>query len=238
MLTLQSQLGFHDSELAIVLEDQDFIDSKMDGKPYQAGRLAATLRRQLWREHLGLLPTQEYNAAKEQNAEPPNVSLNKVLEGPENDFVADPLGDEVWETWTDQATTNTKLYRLLFRADPDNDIKTFEDYDHFRPHRGREGHLFDMYLPAKDVRAKLDQIKGHLVWMPLDFLNDAEMAEPGLQVNQWTEVSCIHRLHSSKRTRTNEAEYLHVNHGHPEEIGIYCVYTRQSLPSTEKQIVY
>jgi hypothetical protein len=25
------------------------------------------------------------------------------------------------------------------------------------------------------------------VWMPLDFLRDAEMAEKGLQVNSWTE---------------------------------------------------
>lgn len=171
------------------MEDQDFMNSKMDGKPYKAGRHAATLRRQLWREHLGLLPAQKYNAAKEPNAQPPDVSLNKVLEGPENDFVADPLSDEVWKTWTDQATKNTEVYRVLFRADPDDHIKTFADYDQFRPRRGMEGHLFDLYQPARDVRAKLDEIKGHLVWMPLDFLKDAEMAEPGLQVNQWTEVS-------------------------------------------------
>ena len=37
------------------------------------------------------------------------------------------------------------------------------------------------------MHAKLEQIKGHLVWMPLDFLEDAEMAEKGMQVNEWTE---------------------------------------------------
>jgi len=42
-------------------------------------------------------------------------------------------------------------------------------------------------MPVKEVREKLDQIKGHLVWMPLDFLKDAEMAEKGLQMNQYTE---------------------------------------------------
>lgn len=42
-------------------------------------------------------------------------------------------------------------------------------------------------MPVKEVREKLDQIKGHLVWMPLDFLKDAEMAEKGLQINQYTE---------------------------------------------------
>ncbi|KAJ5150413.1 uncharacterized protein N7500_010602 [Penicillium coprophilum] len=184
----RSQLGSHDSELAIVMEDQDLIDSKMNGQPYQASRLAATLRRQLWREHLGLLPAQDYDASADPNAQPPDVCLNEIDQGPENEFVTDPLSDGVWNTWTSQATGNTEAYRMLFRADPDDHIKTFEDYDNFRP-RGthKEGHLFDPYMPAKDVREKLDLIKGHLVWLPLDFLRDAEMAEPGLAVNQITE---------------------------------------------------
>jgi phospholipase D1/2 len=81
---------------------------------------------------------------------------------------------------------------MLFRTDPDDNIRTFEDYDNFRPRGGiKEGHLFDPYQPVKDVREKLDKIKGHLVWMPLDFLKDAEMAEPGLAVNQITEVSSL-----------------------------------------------
>jgi phospholipase D1/2 len=42
-------------------------------------------------------------------------------------------------------------------------------------------------IPPEEVRHKLDKIKGHLVWMPLDYLKDAEMAERGLQVNTWTE---------------------------------------------------
>jgi phospholipase D1/2 len=42
-------------------------------------------------------------------------------------------------------------------------------------------------MPPEEVRAKLDKIKGHLVWMPLEFLKDAEMAEIGLRINSWTE---------------------------------------------------
>jgi phospholipase D1/2 len=162
----------------------------MDGKPFQAGRMAATLRRQLWREHLGLLPAQQYDASQSPNAQPPNVCMNQVLEGPENDFVTDPMSEPLWEMWTGRATTNTEVYRMLFRADPDDNIKSYDDYDNFRP-RGtqKQGHLFDPYRPVKEVREKLDMVKGHLVWMPLDFLKDAEMAEPGLQLNQITEVS-------------------------------------------------
>ena len=68
-------------------------------------------------------------------------------------------------------------------------VKNFEDYDTFLPKHSKfkQGHLHDPYADPKDVRAKLDQIKGHLVWMPLDFLQDAEMAEKGMQVNDWTE---------------------------------------------------
>ncbi|KAJ5889022.1 Phospholipase D/Transphosphatidylase [Penicillium taxi] len=184
----RSQLGSHDSELAIVMEDQDFIDSTMDGQPYRAARLAATLRRQLWREHMGLLEAQDYDASESDNAKPPDVCLNSIHEGAENDFVADPLCDAVWNAWTERATTNTETYRVLFRADPDDHIKTFEDYDHFYP-RGahKQGHLFDPFMPAQEVREKLDRIRGHLVWLPLNFLCDAEMAEPGLAVNQITE---------------------------------------------------
>lgn len=41
---------------------------------------------------------------------------------------------------------------------------------------------------AEDIRKKLDKVKGHLVWMSLDFLKDAKtMAETGLQVNAATE---------------------------------------------------
>ncbi len=67
-------------------------------------------------------------------------------------------------------------------------VKTFDDYEAFLPKNNiKQGHLHDPYMPVQDVRQKLDQIKGHLVWMPLEFLKDAEMAERGLQVNAYTE---------------------------------------------------
>lgn len=171
------------------MEDQDFIDSTMDGKPYKAARLAATLRRHLWKEHLGLLPAQSPDECNDPNAQPPDFCLNATTEGPENNLVEDPLGDELWEIWTERATVNTEIYRSLFHADPDDTIKTFEDYNRFRPWgEYREGHVFDSEIPVADVKRKLDEIRGHLVWMPLGFLEDAEMAESGLTINRITEV--------------------------------------------------
>ncbi|KKY27580.1 putative phospholipase [Phaeomoniella chlamydospora] len=184
----RSQIGSHDSELSIVMQDTKTIEITMDGKPYQAAQLANTLRRHLWREHLGLISAQELDASKDPNARPPNVCGNDYDEGEHWDFVADPLSDKVWDLWTQQADKNTEIYRQLFRADPDNNIKTFKEYNNFAPREHiKQGHIHDEHIPASEVRAKLDQIRGHLVWMPLDFLKDENMAEKGLQVNAYTE---------------------------------------------------
>ena len=115
----RSQLGIHDSELSIVMTDTKTLTTKMDGKEYEAGHHAATLRRYLWREHLGLLPPQELDANKDPNAQPPDVP-NDPQENETYDFVADPLSDEVWDMWTSRATKNTQIFRQLFHADPDN----------------------------------------------------------------------------------------------------------------------
>ena len=73
-------------------------------------------------------------------------------------------------------------------ANPPHAVKTFDDYQNFLPKNNiKQGHLHDPFMPVAEVRQKLDQIKGHLVWMSLDFLQDAEMAEKGLQVNAYTE---------------------------------------------------
>jgi len=188
----RSQLGYHDSELSIVMEDTNKIDIQMGGKPWKAGHHAATLRRMLWREHLGLLPAQPLDASKDPNAQPPDDCPNNAHEDDDDEwdaFVSDPLDDKVWEMWTSRATTNTEVFRDMFHADPDDTIHTFEDYEEFLP-RGqhKQGHVFNIKeRSVKDVKEKLDKIKGHLVWMPLEFLRNAQMAERGLQLNSYTE---------------------------------------------------
>ncbi|KAI0967249.1 phospholipase D/nuclease [Xylaria arbuscula] len=186
----RSQEGHHDSELSIVMEDTDRIQSTMDGQPFEAGRHAATLRRYLWREHMGLLPPQPHDASNDPNAQPPSEdSPNDIWDRDESyKFVEDPMSDALWEQWTTQATTNTMTFRHLFHADPDDFAKTFDDYNLYLPPKGvKPGHIFDRFIPQEDIRAKLDEVKGHLVWMPLDYLKDVNMAETGLQVNAWTE---------------------------------------------------
>lgn len=121
----RSQLGYHDSELSIVMEDTHRIPSIMDGKEFEAGYHAATLRRYLWREHLGLLPPQEMDASNDVNAQPPGEkTMNDIWDqglGAEGyKFVEDPLGDHLWKEWTERATVNTKVFQQVFHADPDD----------------------------------------------------------------------------------------------------------------------
>lgn len=186
----RSQLGNHDSELAIVMEDTRVLESTMNGNPYQAGYHAASLRRHLWREHLGIIEAQELDGTNDPNAQPPTVAMNEEYSGEEWEAVSDPLNDHLWNLWCTQATTNTEVYRYLFRADPDDNIRTWKDYDTFAPRDTvKQGHLHDPYMPVAAVKKEMDRIRGHLVWMPLDFLCEEEMATWGVQVNSMTQVS-------------------------------------------------
>lgn len=110
----RSQLGDHDSELAAVVRH---------------GPTVASLRKQLWMEHLGLLPGQSLDAADNPNAQPPGLhSPNRcgAGRGREDGDGVDPLveddalSDALWQRWTAQATTNTNIYHRLFHTDPDN----------------------------------------------------------------------------------------------------------------------
>jgi phospholipase D1/2 len=104
------------------MEDKHRFQTTMDGQPFEAGWHAATLRRYLWREHLGLLPPQDLNADGDPNAQPPgDDSPNDVRDGDESwKLVEDPLSDELWDMWTGRATKNTEVFRQLFHADPDD----------------------------------------------------------------------------------------------------------------------
>ncbi|KAF8540446.1 hypothetical protein BDD12DRAFT_880576 [Trichophaea hybrida] len=168
----RSQNGDHDSELSAVVKHEPTVSS---------------LRKQLWMEHLGLLPAQELEGDDDPNAQPPGHGGNRCEVDP---LVEDAMSDELWNAWTSQATTNTEIYHYLFHTDPDNCIKTWKDYDTFCPkrHEVPTGHIWNGGdFTTEQVKEELAKVKGHLVWMPLDFLKDETMVEPGLQVNAITE---------------------------------------------------
>ncbi|KAI1838973.1 hypothetical protein CBS147337_698 [Penicillium roqueforti] len=206
----RSQLGDHDSEIAVIIEDFTPVASTMDGKPWTASRFASSLRRQLFRKHLGLLPPQDYERP-DANFEPVGVPNNFDFDCPESKIVADPLADTAQSLWNSRAHTNTEVFRKVFHAVPDDTIRNWTEYKEFyeyyfhktevspegkegsaRPARFQWGHVVsDDFAPgaegAKQVKELLSQVKGTLVEMPLMFLIEEDVAKSGLTLNDVTE---------------------------------------------------
>lgn len=206
----RSQLGYHDSEIAVIIEDPTPVESVMDGKPWTASRFAVSLRRQLFRKHLGLLEPQDYQR-RTANCEPVGVPNEYDLNCPESQVVADPLSDTFQSLWNTRARTNTEVFRKVFHAVPDDNVRNWEAYKEFYEYyfhkadkeaegkgsdgakpRYEWGHVVrDEFSPGpegvREVKELLSKVKGTLVEMPLMFLIEEDIAKTGLTLNSLTE---------------------------------------------------
>ena len=126
----RSQLGDHDSEIAVIVEDPTSIDSYMDGKSYRAAQFAATLRRQLFRKHLGLLKPQDMERP-DSNFFPVGTPNLYDYGSPEDSAVIDPLSDSFLDFWNTRAHTNTSAFGKIFHPVPSDDVKTWADYQKY-----------------------------------------------------------------------------------------------------------
>lgn len=102
----------------------------MNGQPYLVSRFASTLRRQLCRKHLGLIPAQDYQRP-DANFEPVEVPNHYDLGSPEDRVVADPLSDSFQSLWNSRAKQNTEVFRKVFHAVPDDTVRNWNDYKEF-----------------------------------------------------------------------------------------------------------
>ncbi|OJJ51235.1 hypothetical protein ASPZODRAFT_12074 [Penicilliopsis zonata CBS 506.65] len=206
----RSQLGDHDSEIAIVIEDFTPVHSTMNGKPFTVGRFATSLRRELFRKHLGLLPAQNYQQPTA-SSEPVGIPSHLDLESPESQIVADPLADTFQSLWNTRARTNTQVFNKVFHAVPDDSVRNWATYKEFyeyffraadkdaadgskerHPARYQWGHVVrEEFAPGPEgvqqVKEQLSQVKGTLVEMPLMFLIEEDIAKEGLSLNDLTE---------------------------------------------------
>jgi phospholipase D1/2 len=200
----RSQLGYHDSEIAVVIEDPSTIDSVMDGQPFQASRYAASLRRQLFRKHLGLLPHQDYTKP-DANFMPINKDPNIYDWGSAADFlVRDPMSREFGNLWNVTAQANTEVFAKAFHCVPADNVRNWKDYEDFFSKyfvgNGKEGeekvepkyaygHVVKEEFPGGVVELKewLDRVRGNLVEMPLRFMDGVDFARSGLKLNALTD---------------------------------------------------
>jgi len=169
----RSQRGDGDSEIALVVEDDDMVRTTMDGKPYMAARFAASLRHKFCRQHLGLIKPQYPLGRNERETsfmQAAPVQNEDELGTPEDLLVADPLSDEFIDLWRRTAHTNRQIFQELFHPVPSDLVRRKEDYEKYVP-KIRTGHVAPG-VTLDRVKQQLARVRGSIVEASLDFLID------------------------------------------------------------------
>ncbi|XP_058212536.1 phospholipase D zeta 1 isoform X1 [Rhododendron vialii] len=157
----RSLLGSRDSEIGVLIEDTEFVDSWMGGKPWKAGKFASSLRLALWSEHLGL-------------------SAGEISQ------IKDPVVDSTYkDIWMATAKTNTMIYQDVFSCLPNDLIHSRvslrqcmtqwkEKLGHTTIDLGIAPEKLESYqdgnIKGTNPMERLESIKGHLVSFPLEFM--------------------------------------------------------------------
>ncbi|GAA5853479.1 hypothetical protein JCM8547_002472 [Rhodosporidiobolus lusitaniae] len=188
----RSQLGDRDSEIACVYEDfDDTIDSYLAGKPCKVSRFAATLRRQLYKDHLGLSPpsfcppkVDEEPVTREMK---PVGVPHKEESTSADEMVMDPLSPETEALLRNTAAQNSVIFEDVFHCVPAHGIKNWNDYKAFVPPKPiKPGHVASTTRPVEDIKQQLSLVRGHIVAAPLDFLQDERLLALDANVNPIT----------------------------------------------------
>jgi phospholipase D1/2 len=144
----RSMIGVRDSEIGVLIEEEKQDYQIMDGeKDYKAAKLALMLRKKLMAEHLGI------------------DSNDPILD--------DPLSLELSTLINSRAKNNTAIYHELFGCYPDDEYTTYNSIKNSKKLREKESSdvLLNKYKKMKD------QIVGHVVEYPLQFLKDENLGK-------------------------------------------------------------
>ena len=144
----RSMLGDRDSEVAVIIQDKEMMEGKMNGRPYQVGKFSHSLRCHLLKEHLGLL------------SETTATSLNIKVE--------DPLTSSFHSTVLELAEENTRIFESVFqgRILPTNEVRNFDELKEWQSLSGVADHNLEQ------ATKELDEIQGRIVLFPQLFLKD------------------------------------------------------------------
>ncbi|KAL8171808.1 hypothetical protein V2J09_023612 [Rumex salicifolius] len=163
----RSLLGSRDSEIGIIIEDKEFLESTMDGKPWMVGKFTFSLRISLWLEHLG-------------------------LHAGEISHICDPVADTTYrDLWMETAKANTVIYHDTFSCVPNDDIHSraslrlkmsqlkenigYTAIDFGVAKKVIETINEDVKIHETDPLEKLKSIRGHVVCFPLEFMREENL---------------------------------------------------------------
>ncbi|KAG6504979.1 hypothetical protein ZIOFF_037327 [Zingiber officinale] len=171
----RSLLGSRDSEIGVLIEDKQFVESFMNGKPWKAGKFSLSLRLSLWLEHLG-------------------------LRADEISQIRDPVIEATYrDIWMTTAKTNTMIYQAIFSCVPNDLIHTrsaFRQSTNYCKEKLRHTTIDLGICPEKletyengdvkdmDPMEKLQMVRGHLVSFPLDFMCNEDL-RPGFSEGEF-----------------------------------------------------
>ncbi|XP_013413874.1 phospholipase D2-like [Lingula anatina] len=138
----RSMLGDLDSEVSMIFEDTETVESRMDGEVFQAGKFAQSLRINLFREHLGYVED-------------------------DNSKLLDPVIDSFYRgTWIKQATLNTATYERVFKCLPSDQVQSYAELEQYCAKNPMSESSPSL------ARGLLKKVKGHLVCWPMGFLQE------------------------------------------------------------------
>uniref|UniRef100_A0A671L3K8 phospholipase D n=1 Tax=Sinocyclocheilus anshuiensis TaxID=1608454 RepID=A0A671L3K8_9TELE len=144
----RSMLGSRDSELAVLVEDEERVPSVMNGEEYQAGPLALALRKECFR-------------CVYLSKSDPNLNID------------DPISDHFFnDVWNKIAQTNAIIYEKVFRCLPLDCIRNLRE---LQEHVNAQN--LGLTDPEK-AKEELQAIKGILVHFPLHFLCEEYLLPP------------------------------------------------------------
>jgi phospholipase D1/2 len=123
--------------------------------------------------------------------------------------VQDPLAGRFLDLWRGTARRNTDIFRRAFHAVPDDQMRTWEDYDKlfsryfvmpgetaeqaaegYKQGKVDYGHVVPADFPGgvRELKEWLGGVRGTLVEMPLQFLIGVDdLAKDGLALNSLTD---------------------------------------------------
>lgn len=127
----RSQLGTHDSEIAVVIEDPNPVESVLNGEPYLASRFATSLRRYIFRKHLGLLPDQPCDQPDDNWHPIDHCGNHYDWDSPGDLLVRDVMHRNFENLWTNTARKNTEIFSRAFHNVPNDQVRTWADYEDF-----------------------------------------------------------------------------------------------------------
>ncbi|KAK2637963.1 hypothetical protein Ddye_025758 [Dipteronia dyeriana] len=162
----RSLLGSRDSEIGVLIEDKEFIETSMNGEPWKAGKFSYTLRCSLWSEHLGL-------------------HAREITQ------ISDPVADTTYrDLWLATAQQNTIVYQDVFDCIPNELIHSRaalrqstnqrkEKLGHNTIDLGIASEKLETYengeTKVTETMERLKSIRGHLVSFPLEFMRHEDL---------------------------------------------------------------